>query len=170
MPSPVPRVTLRQDLQRSSFSTTTEGLITLQQVPYTGLGDVVASSAFVAFLVIVTGFGSWMVIQRGLPAGRLGGWNRLMPAFAGMQKAARTPTANARPDPLQDLIAVAIAEDVWLSRDTLEAIAARAGGNMDLAKRMVPHCVALVRTWFPDACKDGMISSEAIEAVLDAAG
>ena len=162
MSSTLPRVTLRQDLQRSAFSTTTEGIITLEQVPYTGLGDMLASSAFITFLVIVTGFGGWVVIQRGSFGG-------LAPAFASAYRTTHAPAVLVRLDPLTGLVGAAITQDVWLPRDALEAVAARANGNIDLAARMLPHCVALARAWYPDACTNGMISSEAIAAVLNAA-
>lgn len=165
---PNPVVTLVNNIQPAAAATSTVnqtqvlGVITLAQVPYTGLADGMLALAFVLAVIAVAGMATRAILTHDLRS-------RLAFAAAGFRRRLHRPGRREAPasDPLlQPLIVGAIERDVWLGRDALEEISRAAYGDETSAFTILDHIVAITRTDRAITADSEMLDGDTVRAII----
>lgn len=138
------------------------GVITLAQMPYTGLADGLSALLFLLVVVGVAGMATHAMLANDIRS-------RFAFSAVGFRRRGKSPPQGRKQaaDPLrQPLIVGAIERDVWLSRDALGEISRAACGDEASALAILDHVVAIARRERAAPADSEMLDADTIRAII----
>lgn len=133
--------------------------ITLGQVPYTAVGDTLNTILFLLAVFAASGWSAKRLVAAersgaiALFFGNIG--RRLKNSDRKIETAAK------------DLLLLTFDEGVWLSSESLRAIAAKGGGEKEKAQKLFKDVLAKARESYTEEIKKGFLNNDSVRLIIE---